>query len=266
MRSLSAAEVLQVWERGQTLAPLERALGLLEAVHPGTPREEIARLPLGQRDGLLLALRQSTFGPRLPIYAECPRCGDRLEFEADAREILNTSEMAALHNVASPNLNGDPSEGVRASPQELELDGLRLRWRLFDSLDLAAAARETDPAVARRVLIERCVLEARRGEELLPADRLPEETLLRLAETLAQADPLADVQFDLTCPNCGLGWQLAFDIGAFLWAELQSLARRLLREVHILAQAYGWPEGLILGLSAVRRQVYLEMVQSGGRL
>jgi hypothetical protein len=51
-----------------------------------------------------------------------------------------------------------------------------------------------------------------------------------------------------------------FDIGAFLWEEIAAQARRLLREVHTLARAYGWREADILVMSAARRQAYLEMV------
>ena len=43
-------------------------------------------------------------------------------------------------------------------------------------------------------------------------------------------------------------------------AELATQAKRLLREVHFLARAYGWREADILAMSARRRQAYLEMV------
>ncbi|HEX2516118.1 MAG TPA: phage baseplate protein, partial [Chloroflexota bacterium] len=37
-------------------------------------------------------------------------------------------------------------------------------------------------------------------------------------------------------------------------------ARRLLREVHTLARAYGWREAEILALPGRRRQTYLDLV------
>jgi len=51
-----------------------------------------------------------------------------------------------------------------------------------------------------------------------------------------------------------------FDIVSFFWSEICVQAKRLLREVHILARAYGWREADILSMSAARRQLYLEMV------
>ena len=64
----------------------------------------------------------------------------------------------------------------------------------------------------------------------------------------------------LNCPTCGNQWQLFFDIAAFLWLKIEMQARRLLREVHTLARAYGWREADILALSPWRRQAYLEMI------
>jgi hypothetical protein len=52
-------------------------------------------------------------------------------------------------------------------------------------------------------------------------------------------------------------------MAAFLWAEIEARARRLLREVHILATAYGWTEAEVLSLGENRRARYVERVQSG---
>ena len=77
---------------------------------------------------------------------------------------------------------------------------------------------------------------------------------------MAECDPQAEVLIDMECPDCGHRWQMLFDIAAFLWTEIAVAAKRLLREVHTLARAYGWREADILSLSAARRQFYIEMV------
>ncbi len=51
-----------------------------------------------------------------------------------------------------------------------------------------------------------------------------------------------------------------FDVVSFFWSEICVQAKRLLREVHTLARAYGWREADILNMSTARRQFYLEMV------
>ena len=57
-------------------------------------------------------------------------------------------------------------------------------------------------------------------------------------------------------------WRAVFDIVTFFWSEIEAWACRILREVHILASAYGWCERDILALTSARRQFYLEMVQA----
>ena len=47
-----------------------------------------------------------------------------------------------------------------------------------------------------------------------------------------------------------------------LWAEISARAQHLLREVHLLASAYGWSEQQILELSPTRRASYLRMVSA----
>ena len=59
---------------------------------------------------------------------------------------------------------------------------------------------------------------------------------------------------------CGAVWDALFDAGEFLWNEVAACAQRLLRQIHLLARAYGWRESEILSLSPVRREAYLELV------
>jgi len=84
----------------------------------------------------------------------------------------------------------------------------------------------------------------------------------RIGESMAQADPLAEILLGFECPACLHNCSEALDLPTFLWAEIDALVRRLLLEVHTLASAYGWSEREILSLSDARRRLYLEMVQA----
>jgi hypothetical protein len=242
MRPLFEYDLLRIWEVGEDQHPLDRALTLLAAACPELTWDELAALSIGQRDARLLTLRERTSGPRLNGFAECPRCAERLEFEV---------AVADLRVVAEP----DAEEGA----WELAAEGLTLRFRLPNSRDLAAVLGYQDPATAREVVVQRCVLEASRDGESVTASELPTEAIVELARRIAECDPQAEVLLGLRCPACDHGWQALFDIVAFFWAELAAQAKRLLREVHTLARAYGWREADILGMSARRRQFYLEM-------
>jgi hypothetical protein len=144
--------------------------------------------------------------------------------------------------------------------RELVTDGLVLRFRLPNSQDLAALLDSQDPAAARGLLAQRCVLRASRDGAPVAASELPAEAMAGLARRMAECDPQAEVLLDLRCPTCEHCWQALFDIVAFFWAELAAQVKRLLREVHTLARAYSWREADILAMSARRRQFYLEMI------
>jgi hypothetical protein len=215
---------------------VDRALTLLAAAQPGTPAEDLALLTLGARNARLIALREQTFGPRLDVVADCPRCAEQLEFG------LSTFDLTA-----------QPAEGEDGAALEVESGGQRLGFRPVDSRDLAAIVGCQDPGEARQLLARRCLSEPNAGD-------LPPDVVDELARRLAECDRQAEILLDLACPSCGHAWQLAFDIGSFLWAELSAEAQRLFHEIDALARAYGWREADILALSPARRHLYLEMV------
>jgi hypothetical protein len=225
MQGFSSADLLRVWEHGLGQHPVDRALTLLAVTLPADEDgSTLADVPIGERDELLLDLRTSTFGAHMNGTTTCPRCGERVEIAfltADVR----------CHVAAAENDDGAPPT-VRA----------------LTSRDLAAAAQCTNVGAARDLLAARCVLADGGNIDLTEITRL-----------LEQADPGLSRVLDVSCP-CGHGWECDFDISAFLWIEIEAAALRLLRDVHAIARAYGWPERDILAMSPIRRRAYLELV------
>jgi hypothetical protein len=84
--------------------------------------------------------------------------------------------------------------------------------------------------------------------------------MLAIAEAMVEHDPRAEMRLAMHCHACQHSWSTIFDIVSFFWTEIEASAKRLLREVHTLAKAYGWREADILALSSARRQCYLELV------
>ncbi len=149
----------------------------------------------------------------------------------------------------------DPAERLT-----MQVDGWALAFRLPTSRDLAALDGLPPGADPRAALLQRCVLSAWHDGAEQPASALPAEVQGALVECMAEADPQADVQLNLTCPACGECWQAGYDVVTYLWAEIDTAARGLLSEVHVLASVYGWAEADILAMGARRRQRYLEMI------
>lgn len=235
MNPLSAATLLDVWERGRSQSLVGRGLLLLGAASPELAPEVLATLPLGRRDVRLFTLRRWTFGSGVEGVVDCPECGERLELAFDLDDL----------GVADPDGGGESPEGEL----EVEVGGARVRFRLPHSLDLEVLAELDDPSRARTALLERCVV-----GPLTPA------VATAVAAAMEAADPHASILLSSSCPSCGHGWDTPFDILVWFWDEIEAWGRRLLREVHVLARAYGWSERDILGMSAWRRRHYLELV------
>jgi hypothetical protein len=243
MRALSAGELLTVWEHGVSQRPSQRALSLLAvACADEAPPAPLARLSLGQRDQRLLQMREQTFGSRLSAISACPACSEVLEFTVNAADI---------RIAPAP----EPAETIH-----LAHAGYDLQFRLPDSLDLATVDPSADRQTNSQHLLRRCITSARRAGAETPAEDLPSEVVTAVSERMAQADPQADVQLDLACPQCQHRWHSPFDIVSFFWSEINALALRLLHDVHALASAYGWSEAAILALAPARRQAYLDLI------
>lgn len=242
MHPVSVPELLRVWENGIHTPAVQRALSLLAAACPDTPSDTLAQLTIGERDALLLTLREWTFGPHLESVVTCPQCHQQVELQFDVNSVRADPPLPPTRELS------------------LTLDGYDLQIRPPNSEDLAAIASEPAIEQKRRLLFTRCLLEATRQGQPASPDELPPEIGAEVAKRLAESDPQADVQLDITCPFCFHSWRAPFDILSFFWSELESWACRILREVHILASAYGWPERDILALTPTRRQLYLEIV------
>jgi hypothetical protein len=242
MKALSASEMLEVWDRGQATLPAERALILIEAASPDESVDALARLSIGRRDSCLLTLREMFFGQDMDCLVACPLCGDQLELDFKVADI-----------------RAEPGS-EKSDVLEFGALGYEVQFRLPNSIDLIAVAGGGRQEKKRSMLLSRCMLFAGCNGEETSADDLPAELLVAITSKMGLADPQADVQLSLLCPSCGLNWQAVFDIVSFLWSEIDVWARRTLREVHILALAYGWSEADILELSPLRRQLYLDMV------
>jgi hypothetical protein len=241
MQALSVSKLLEVWEQGQGQPPYWRAILLLATACPGESLEGLSQLSIGSRDARLLTLREWTFGRRLDCLATCPACAEHLEFSLEVPDL----------QAAAP----EPKDGRL----QFAIDGYTVEFRPLNTSDLMEAIGRLDDKQKPEALMERCVLAARRANEPIATERLPAQVLGTLAAHMAQADPQADIQLPLACPTCDHRWRALFDIVSFFWSEIHAWAVRMLREVHLLASAYGWREAEILAMSPVRRGLYLEM-------
>lgn len=227
------SQLLALWEHGERRHPLDRALLLYAFAAPGTPSQALADAPLGTCNAALMRWRQAVFGTRLSVWAACPACGERMEFELDSTQLPPMSPAPAAVEVAGQ------------------------RFRCPSSRDLAQIAGYTDVNQAANRLLQACA----ESDLRLPSDELALGHLREAVEdAIETADPWADLSVLFQCPACEHRGEACFDVARYVWEDIDARARHLLNDVHLLAQAYGWSEPQILALSDTRRAAYLAWV------
>jgi len=188
---------------------------------------ETRTLPLHEWESALLDLRATLLGPRIEAHVVCAACGAgaMLAFDTTAlpREAM---AVPALPLPLHPLSVGDLAD--------LEATGLMGQEGLVFLLARAARCTAADAEAA---------LSGAGAEALTTA-----------LETLAGG---LGIELTTDCPSCNAAVAAPFDVAAFVDAEMQARAQRLLDEVHLIASTYHWAEEAILSMPDQRRQAYL---------
>lgn len=190
---------------------------------------DLPSLAICDLDQLVRALFAELVGPAAEIHCRCSACGEPFEFALP---------LAAL---AQPPEKGDAEPG----------GGLRFRLPGGIVLRLPTVADLVAPAPADAIGADRFVCTA--GTD---APEAVEAALARLCPT---ASDLVDTE----CPSCGAAVQVDFDLAIFLMKSLRRERDLLLREVHVIARAYGWSLAEILSLPRDIRHGFVRL--AGGK-
>lgn len=180
---------------------LARAIAGVDGVDMAIDPAFASGLHLGDRDYLLLRLRQMDLGDAVHQVMRCPACAQRVDVD------LLISEL--------PVRRLDPPQ----ADYRLSLAGHQLRVRLPTGADQAAieAMAIGNPAAANTRLFARLVLDVE-GEGAPSETRVREWPLAlraQLASWLEINTPGPDVFLDLSCPHCKADMSYAFDLAAF---------------------------------------------------
>lgn len=224
MRGLDDEQIIKAWERCHGVLEPARALVPLEMSMPEKSTECLLALPLHERNTLLLSVRARTFGRWIDASSACPACGEQLEFRADTDRLIEELE-----------------KGQRPSGS----------MRHVNTSDLLACLEAKDDDEARAILI---------GRSLGRGDGKAESFTQEMADDFDAKNVSAEIGIEIECEACSTFSVLDLDIGRFFSKELGLAARRLLHEVQALAEAFGWSERSILGMSPMRRTAYLELL------
>jgi hypothetical protein len=208
---------------------------------PGIARDDLAAMGIGERDWHLIALRMQMFGETTDCISACPSCGEQVEFSCHL-----------------PGFSG-PLPETGGKTMTVTKKGYTIVSRLPSTADLmevsALSAEE-----AYRQLFGKCILSATCRKKKVPPEKIPPEVRDAIIGRMEEEDAMAEIRIAIRCTACGHEWEEIFDIGSFLWTEIQAEAAGILMDVRDLARAYGWTERDILAMSPVRRSWYREMI------
>jgi hypothetical protein len=182
-------------------------------------------------ESCLLDLRRVLNGPRISAELSCPDCGEG---------------VALIFGIDDLPRDADPVTDSIA--------GVALRaLRLSDLLAVEAEGRDRLTALLSRAGDRTADWAA---AVLAGPDRDNAVTVLERAVSGL------DLHLSTNCTDCGAAIVSAFDVQAFVSAELTEAARRLLDDVHRIASVYHWSESDILALPRNRRLAYLSRIDS----
>lgn len=244
MRTLTEAELLNLWEDCIDRPLIETSLCLIGAASSDEEMSGIADFSIGQRDLMLLQLREWTFGSRIENMAVCPHCAERIEWENSVNDVRLQALLPQADKIF-----------------EVEIEEFRISFRLPTSRDLLSLQHHSSQQGASE-LLNRCIVKVLNNNTVQATADLPINIIEQLNERMSREDPQADITMLLTCPSCSGQWESGFDILSYFWSEINSWARHMLQEIYILAKFFGWSERDILNIGPKRRRLYLEMVRA----
>lgn len=199
------------------------------------PQFSAADLSTSDRDRLLAAIYQRTFGDRIESTLTCAQCGS--PFDLDFSLTALTRSMDAEPSVAYQVLEDGSIETS---------DGLRFRIPTGND-ELAVAG--LPPEEATSMLYERCGY---------PATAMETNHFEAVLDEIA---PLIDLDLTASCPECGEAHTIEFDIQSFLLGAILGTQRQLLTSIHRLASAYRWSLDEILSLARNERMRFVELIE-----
>ena len=190
------------------------------------------------------ALVRERFGDQVSAARSQPYYADVTNPHANKGAVVNY--LSATYDIA---LNAEDPALV-----------VRFQLPTVGDLRAAMATGTGDTEAVVTDLLTRCVTIVADGPDGFGRDGLDASARDLIATAMAERDPQAEIELDLSCPSCGTPFAVVFDTSTFLLQELDVRAARVLEEVHALAFHYHWSEREILAMAPTRRERYLTLL------
>lgn len=232
------------------------SIGTITQITP----EIVKNLLVGDRDYLVLNLRQITYSDKVDAAIKCPNEECREKFDID----FNLSDIPLKQgHVSTEIFSLQLPKGTKPKTQNTN-NCFHVEFRLpsgGDQEDLAALMNKNETE-AENKLLKRCIQRIDGDAEIdkyLSILSKP-SAKRKIEKAMAEHAPQLDLNMEITCPECEKAFILPFNISQFFIDELKINLNQLYREVHFLAFYYNWSEEEILAMPRKKRYKYLEFL------
>jgi hypothetical protein len=222
--------------------------------------EIVRNVLVGDRDYLVLKLRQITFGNRVEATLICPnpQCGENIDIDFDLRRIpVKPGKISSqVFILKLPKQAGfEDNEGDKHYKVEFRLSNGG------DQEDSAPLAAHNECQAVNRLLAG-CI---QRIDGIVEIDESQIEKLSlsarrKIEKTMAELAPQVDLEIEAQCPECKNTFSFPFNMSQFFIDEMRGDLNQLYQEVHLLAFYYKWSESDILSMTRLKRQKYLGLL------
>lgn len=239
---------------------LSRCVARIGWVEPVTT--DVAReLLVADRQFLLLKLREISIGSQIDGTVPCPwpDCGAKVDVDFSTTDVPVSAaeDRMPTHTIELPE-DAWVDDGAPAPSHSVT-------FRLPNGADQEALEGIVahNPAEALAALFDRCVVVVPAPDgasQRFEADRLSSRGRLVLERAMEERAPSVSLEMSMTCPGCGRGFAVPFNLQDFFFGELRTSRDLLRRQVHYLAFHYHWSEREILDLPREKRLSYISVL------
>ncbi|CAH8296342.1 hypothetical protein EV196_11157 [Mariniflexile fucanivorans] len=235
---MNTSSILEVWDycvgKNQTIKGAALAsLVLNEANH-----SNIFNWSIEKRDVALFHVRKMLFGNRFNNIAHCPKCKQAVEWDFYFHQMEIPILIDTPDNIEIP----------------IDIPNYHIMVRLPNSDDLICKEEIQ--------IIRKCILNLKDFPEGTFNQKIPDDLLMQINNKFNKTCKASNISYHLNCTECKHEWDVVFDISTYLWKEIDQWAKSFLRQICLLAKAFGWSELDIINMSENRRNHYLNLLNS----
>jgi hypothetical protein len=245
-----------------SLAPSTRHAGLVTELlarcvtsigpYPVTA-DLVCDLTVGDRDYLLVKLREATFGPGVSRVLACPHdgCGAKMDLDLVVDDFTITERPTQPSHRLQ--LDGQ-ADGAALEVEFRAPRGRELEW-------IAEHATASADELCDR-LLHRCVVRVSTegGGGASSFSALSAASRRALAAAIEEAGPQVELEVELVCPDCARTFDVEIDPASLLLEDVGAGRAAFERELHVLAFHYHWSLRELLELTRSRRQQFLRVL------